>query len=62
MIQRTKINCFREQFQTCKGDSSKTWNTIKKLIPNKNYSSESFEFEETVEKAKEFNQKLKKSL
>lgn len=55
MIQRTKINYFKEQFQNCKGDSSKTWNTIKTLIPNKNNSSKSFEFEETMEKAEEFN-------
>ena len=54
-IRKAKTDYFKNQFHTCRGNSSKTWNTVNRLIPNKRNNSSIVDFEDKMKKAEEFN-------
>lgn len=56
IMRKAKADFFNDQFKNCKGNSSKTWSTIKKLIPNQKISSKPIQFEDNRSKAEEFNE------
>ena len=55
VIKNSNNNYFKKQFRNCKGNISKTWKTVKILIPNKNGNSKEMEFKDSERKANEFN-------
>ena len=55
ILQNAKSSYFRDQFQNCRGNSSKMWKTIKKVVPANN-KADKLNFEDNLSKAEEFNE------
>ena len=53
-LNKAKIEYSKNELLNCKGDISKTWRTIKKIIPSSN-NPEQLNYDDNFAKANEFN-------
>ncbi len=54
-ITATKKEYYLQKLQGCKSDTSATWNIIKEIVPSQKKSTSTHDFENTSDKAEEFN-------
>ena len=55
LIAECKARYYHDEFRNNKGNSSKTWKTIREIVPNSKITSNIFNFDNVVDKANELN-------